>query len=190
MFKVFKLDQTVLNERVWWSTGIQQNQTHQKNWNQSFEFWSQSNFEFGYQTKWNSHKENWNRTKSNFLILNFWWQVQCMLIHWSSVRAVKGILILVSFIISIFWVNSQINILWENVNAFVYQGKSALNLQVEIIWGIISIIILSSLIFLNRSIIILFLLNLALVGFDSVFTFDFFVQYNLVYFDFVRASNS
>ena len=30
MFKVFKLDQTVLNERVWWSTGIQQNQTHQK----------------------------------------------------------------------------------------------------------------------------------------------------------------
>ena len=102
-------------------------------------------------------------------------------------RAVKGILILVSFIISIFGVNSQINILWENVNAFVYQGKNALNLQVEIIWGII---ILSSLIFLKRSIIILFLLNLALVGFDSVFTFDFFVQYNLVYFDFVRASNS
>ena len=105
-------------------------------------------------------------------------------------RAVKGILILVSFIISIFGVNSQIDILWENVNAFVYQGKNALNLQVEIIWEIISIIILSSLIFLNRSIIILFLLNLALVGFDSVFTFDFFVQYNLVYFDFVRASNS
>ena len=103
-----------------------------------------------------------------------------MLIHWSSVRAVKGILILVSFIISIFGVNSQINILWENVNAFFYQGKNALNLQVEIIWGIISIIILSSLIFLNRSIIILFLLNLALVRFDSVFTFDFFVQYNLV----------
>ena len=105
-------------------------------------------------------------------------------------RAVKGILILVSFIISIFGVNSQINILWENVNAFVYQGKNAVNLQVEIIWGIISIIILSSLIFLNRSIIILFLLNLALVRFDSVFTFDFFVQYNLVYFDFVWASNS
>ena len=139
MFKVFKLDQTVLNERVWWSTGIPQNQTHQKNWNQSFKFWNQSNFEFGYQTKWNSHKENWNRTKSNFLILNSWWQVQCMLIHWSSVRAVKAILILVSFIISIFGVNSQINILWENVNAFVYQGKNALNLQVEIIWGIISI---------------------------------------------------
>ena len=27
MFKVFKLDQTVLNKRVWWSMGNQQNQT-------------------------------------------------------------------------------------------------------------------------------------------------------------------
>ena len=42
-----------------------------------------------------------------------------MLIYWSSVKAVKAILILVSFIISIFGVNSKINILHENVNAFV-----------------------------------------------------------------------
>ena len=42
------VDQTVLNERVWWSTGIQQNQTHQKH--RSFNFWSQSNFESGYRT--------------------------------------------------------------------------------------------------------------------------------------------
>ena len=46
-----------------------------------------------------------------------------MLIYWSSVKAVKVILILVSFIISTFGVNSKINILRENVNAFVYQGK-------------------------------------------------------------------
>ena len=104
------------------------------------------------------------------------------------------ILILVSLIISIFRVNSKINILCENVNAFFYQGKNALNLQVEIVLGIISIIILSSLIVLNRIITILFLLNPSLAccfsKVDSVFTFDFFVQYNLVYFDFVRASNS
>ena len=109
-------------------------------------------------------------------------------------KAVEVILILVSLIISIFRVNSKINILCENVNAFFYQGKNALNLQVEIVLGIISIIILSSLIVLNRIITILFLLNPSLAccfsKVDSVFTFDFFVQYNLVYFDFVRASNS
>ena len=58
-------------------------------------------------------------------------------------------LILVSFIIAIFGVNSKINVLYENVSAFVYQAKKFLNLQVEIILGIISIIILSSLIVLN-----------------------------------------
>ena len=58
-------------------------------------------------------------------------------------------LILVSFIIAIFGVNSKINVLCENVSAFVYQAKKILNLQVEIILGIISIIILSSLIVLN-----------------------------------------
>ena len=104
------VDQTVLNERVWWSTGIQQNQTHQKN--RSFNFWSQSNFEFGYRTKWNKIK----LSNSELLMAS-------MLIYWSSVKAVKAILILVSFIISIFGVNSKINILRENVNAFVYQGK-------------------------------------------------------------------
>ena len=67
-----------------------------------------------------------------------------MLIYWSSVKAVKAILILVSFIISIFGVNSKINILRENVNGFVYR-KNVLKLQVEIILGIISIIILSCL---------------------------------------------
>ena len=104
------VDQAVLNERVWWSTGIQQNQTHQKN--RSFNFWSQSNFEFGYRTKWNKIK----LSNSELLMAS-------MLIYWSSVKAVKAILILVSFIISIFGVNSKINILRENVNAFVYQGK-------------------------------------------------------------------
>ena len=58
-------------------------------------------------------------------------------------------LILVSFIIAIFGVNSKVNVLCENVSAFVYQAKKFLNLQVEIILGIISIIILSSLIVLN-----------------------------------------
>ena len=80
--------------------------------NRSFDFWSQSNFEFGYQTKWNKIK------LSNSKLL-----MASMLIYWSSVKAVKAILILVSFIISIFGVNSKINILCENVNAFVYQGK-------------------------------------------------------------------
>ena len=80
-------------------------------------------------------------------------------------------LILVSFIIAIFGVNSKINVLCENVSAFVYQAKKFLNLQVEIILGIISIIILSSLIVLNYHV-------------------WFFFQYNLVYFDFVRTSNS
>ena len=92
------------------STGIQQNQNHQKN--RSFNFWSQSNFEFGYRTKWSKVK----LSNSELLIAS-------MLIYWSSVKAVKAILILVSFIISIFGVNSKINILRENVNAFVYQGK-------------------------------------------------------------------
>ena len=80
-------------------------------------------------------------------------------------------LILVSFIIAIFGVNSKINVLCENVSAFVYQAKKFLNLQVEIILGIISIIILSSLIVLNYHV-------------------WFFFQYNLIYFDFVRTSNS
>ena len=102
-----------------------------KNW--SFDFWSQSNFEFGYRTKWNKIK----LSNSELLMAS-------MLIYWSSVKAVKAILILVSFIISIFGVNSKINILCENVNAFVYR-KNVLKLQVEIILGIISIIILSCL---------------------------------------------
>ena len=38
-------------------------------------FWSQSNFQFSYGSKWNSHKENYYRTKPNFLIPNSWWQV-------------------------------------------------------------------------------------------------------------------
>ena len=66
-------------------------------------------------------------------------------------------LILVSFIIAIFGVNSKINVLCENVS--------------EIILGIISIIILSSLIVLNYHV-------------------WFFFQYDLVYFDFVWTSNS
>ena len=68
-------------------------------------------------------------------------------------KAVKAILILISFIISIFGVNSKINILCGNVNAFDYQGK-IFNLQVEIVLGIISIIILCSLIVPNRNLII------------------------------------
>ena len=109
-------------------------------------------------------------------------------------------LILVSFSISIFGVNSiKINILCENVGAFfyMYQAKKFFNLQVEIILGIISIIILSSLIVLNRSIIIFsessthqISLACCFPKVDSVITFDFFFQYNLVYFDFVRTSNS
>ena len=51
-----------------------------------------------------------------------------------------------------------------SVHYFVYQAKNFLNVQVEIILGIISIITLSSLIVLNRSIIIFFL-NPALIGF-------------------------
>ena len=82
MFKFFKLDQTVLNERVWWSTAIQQNQTHPT-------------------------------LDGKYVYL----------IYWSSVKAVKVILILVSFNISILGVNSKINILCENVNIFVYQGE-------------------------------------------------------------------
>ena len=70
-------------------------------------------------------------------------------------------------------------------------------MQVEIILGIISIIILSSLIVLNRSIIIIsessthrISLACCFPKVDSVITLDFFFQYNLVYFDFVRTSNS
>ena len=43
-------------------------------------------------------------------------------------------LIRVSFIIAIFGVNSKINVLCENVSAFVYQAKKNLNLQVESSW--------------------------------------------------------
>ena len=75
--------------------------------------------------------------------------------------------------------------------------KKFLNLQVEIILGIISIIILSSLIVLNHSIIIFsessthqISLACCFPKVDSVITFDFFFQYNLVYFDFIRTSNS
>ena len=99
-------------------------------------------------------------------------------------------LILVSFIISIFGVNSiKINILCENVSAFfyMYQAKKFLNLQVEIILGITSIIILSSLIVLNRSIIIFsessthqISLACCFPKVDSVITFDFF--FNTIWF--------
>ena len=62
-----------------------------------------------------------------------------MLICWSSVNQVD--LILVSFIIPLFGVNSiKMNILCENVSAIFYmyyQAKKLLNLQVEIILGII-----------------------------------------------------
>ena len=68
MFKVFKLDQSVLNETVWWSNIIGHS-------TKSNNFWSQSNFQFSYRSKWNSHKENYYRTKPNFLIPNSWWQV-------------------------------------------------------------------------------------------------------------------
>ena len=96
-------------------------------------------------------------------------------------------LILVSFIIAIFGVNSKINVLCENVSAFVYQAKKFLNPQVEIILGIISIIILSSLIVLNRSIILFsesstHRISLAFCSpkVDSVMTFDFF--FNIIWF--------
>ena len=92
-----------------------------KNCNWSCDFQSQSNFDLVMRTKWNSHKENSNGTKSNFLIPNSWWKVS--LIHWSSVKAVKAILILIYFIISNFGVNSKIIILCGNVNAFVYQRE-------------------------------------------------------------------
>ena len=143
-------------------------------------------------TKWNSHKENSNGTKSNFLIPNSW--LKASLIHWSSVKAVKAILILIYFIISNFGVNSKIIILCGNVNAFVYQGEKK-QLQVEIILGIISIIFLCSLIVLNRSLIIpsessppRVSLACCFPKVDLVFTVDFFFQCNLVYFHFVRAS--
>ena len=101
-------------------------------------------------------------------------------------KAVKAILILISFIISIFGVNSKINILCGNVNAFVYQGKNFFNLQVEIVLGIISIIILCSLIVPNRNLIIPSESSTShqvsraccFPKADSVFTVDFFFQYN------------
>ena len=75
--------------------------------------------------------------------------------------------------------------------------KNFLNLQVEIILGIISIIVLSFLIVLNRNIIIFSESSIRRISLaccfpkvDSVFTFDFFFQYNLVYFPFVQTSNS
>ena len=142
-------------------------------------------------TKRNSHKENSNGTKSNFLIPNSWWKVS--LIHWSSVKAVKAILILISFIISIFGVNSKINILCGNVNAFVYQGKNFFNLQVEIVLGIISIIILCSLIVPNRNLIIPSESSTShqvsraccFPKADSVFTVDFFFNIIINWFIFV-----
>ena len=143
-------------------------------------------------TKWNSHEENWKGTKSNFLTPNSWWKES--LIHWSSVKAVKAILILISSIIFTFGVNSKINILCGNVNAFVYQGKICFNLQVEIILRIILIIIFCSSIILNSSVIIpsesstrQASLTCCFPKVDSVFMVDFF-QYNLVYFHFVRVS--
>ena len=49
--------------------------THQKKLNRSFDFWSQSNIELGYQTKWNSHKEHSNGTKTSVSVPSNWWQV-------------------------------------------------------------------------------------------------------------------
>ena len=49
--------------------------THKKKLNRSFDFWSQSKIELGYRTKWNSHKEYSNGTKSNVSVPNNWWQV-------------------------------------------------------------------------------------------------------------------
>ena len=49
--------------------------THKKKLNRSFDFWSQSNIELGYRTKWNSHKEYSNGTKSNVSVPNNWRQV-------------------------------------------------------------------------------------------------------------------
>ena len=49
--------------------------THKKKLNRSFDFWSQSNIELGYQTKWNSHKEHSNGTKTSVSVPSNWWQV-------------------------------------------------------------------------------------------------------------------
>ena len=49
--------------------------THKKKLNRSFDFWSQSNIELGYRTKWNSHKEHSNGIKSNVSVPSDWWQV-------------------------------------------------------------------------------------------------------------------
>ena len=154
--------------------------------NRSFNFWCQSNFEFGYRTKWNKIK----LSNSELLMAS-------MLIYWSSVKAVKAILILVSFIISIFGVNSKINnySLWK-CQCICLPRKNVLKLPVEIILGIISIIILSCLelqhnySFWIQHSSFLISLTCCFPKVDSVFTFDFFFQCDLVYFDFVRASNS
>ena len=79
-------------------------------------------------------------------------------------------LILVSFIISLFGVNSiKINILCENVSAFfyMYQAKKVVK---SASWNHLGNLLLS----------------------QSWLSFHiwFFFQYNLVYFDFVRTSNS
>ena len=63
-FFIFKLDQTVSLERVLYSLAIQQNPTHKKKLS-TYNFWSQTNIEFCYQTKWNLHKENSNGTTLN-----------------------------------------------------------------------------------------------------------------------------
>ena len=82
----FQLHQTLSNERVWCSSAIQQNPLTKKKLNRSFDFWSQSNIELGYRTKWNWHKEHSNGTKT------FQFQAiddKCVN-YWSSVKAVKA----------------------------------------------------------------------------------------------------
>ena len=82
-----------------------------------------------------------------------------------------------------------------SIHLFSLPRKRSLNLQVEIILGIISIITLRSLIGLSCSI---FFMNPALVRFPwlvaflklTQFSHLIFFQYNLVCFDFVQASNS
>ena len=99
MFKVFKLDQTVLNERVWWSMGIQQNQTIFEV-NQTL---SSVIDQSGTHTRKIIVEQNqtfWSRTLDGKYVNIL---IQC---ENSQVNS-----ILVSFIISIFGVNSKINIL-------------------------------------------------------------------------------
>ena len=49
--------------------------THKKKLNRSFDFWSQSNIELGYRTKWKPHKKYSKGTKPNVSVPNNWWQV-------------------------------------------------------------------------------------------------------------------